>query len=29
MSYQRNEPNLGANGNYRKCLDLATAPHWW
>ena len=26
VSYQRNEPNLGANGNYRKCLDLATAP---
>ncbi len=26
VTYQRNERNLGANGNYRKCLDLATAP---
>ena len=26
VTYQRNEHNLGANGNYRKCLDLATAP---
>ena len=26
VSYQRNESNLGANGNYRKCLDLVTAP---
>jgi glycosyltransferase involved in cell wall biosynthesis len=26
VTYQRNEQNLGANGNYRKCLDLATAP---
>ena len=26
VSYHRNEHNLGANGNYRKCVDLATAP---
>ena len=26
VSYQRNAENLGANGNYRKCLSLATAP---
>lgn len=26
VSYQRNEFNLGANRNYRKCLDLAVAP---
>lgn len=26
VSYQRNEFNLGANANYRKCLDLAAAP---
>ena len=26
VSYQRNEVNLGANANYRKCLDLAIAP---
>lgn len=25
--YLRNGSNLGANGNYRKCLTLATAPH--
>ncbi len=27
VRYQRNAENLGANGNYRKCLDLVTAPH--
>ena len=27
MRYHRNAANLGANGNYRKCLDLVTAPH--
>src|SRR5512141_921334 len=26
VTYLRNAENLGANGNYRKCLDLATAP---
>ena len=26
VSYQRNESNLGANGNYRRCLELVTAP---
>ncbi|ACL40380.1 glycosyl transferase family 2 [Pseudarthrobacter chlorophenolicus A6] len=26
VSYQKNEENLGANGNYRKALDLAEAP---
>ena len=26
VSYQRNAVNLGANVNYRKCLDLAVAP---
>lgn len=26
VSYQKNEQNLGANGNYRKALDLAEAP---
>lgn len=26
VTYQRNPTNLGANGNYRKCLDLVTAP---
>ncbi len=26
VSYQRNEQNLGANGNYRRCVYLATAP---
>ena len=26
VSYQKNETNLGANGNYRKALELATAP---
>lgn len=26
VHYQRNETNLGANGNYRKCLDLVAAP---
>ena len=26
VSYQKNEKNLGANGNYRKALDLAEAP---
>ena len=26
VHYQRNPTNLGANGNYRKCLDLVTAP---
>lgn len=26
VSYQRNESNLGANGNYRKALELAEAP---
>lgn len=25
ISYERNDTNLGANGNYRKCLSLATA----
>jgi hypothetical protein len=24
--YRRNESNLGANGNYRRCLELVTAP---
>ncbi|MGL4832115.1 MAG: glycosyltransferase family 2 protein, partial [Propionibacteriaceae bacterium] len=24
ISYERNEKNLGANGNYRKCLAMAT-----
>ncbi len=27
VSYRRNEQNLGANRNYRLCLDLVTAPH--
>lgn len=26
VSYQRNEENLGANGNYRKAVDLIEAP---
>lgn len=26
VTYLRNDVNLGANGNYRKCLELATAP---
>ena len=26
VSYEKNETNLGANGNYRKCLDMVTAP---
>ena len=26
VSYQRNEQNLGANGNYRKALELVQAP---
>ncbi|MDQ6733873.1 MAG: glycosyltransferase, partial [Nitrospirota bacterium] len=26
VSYQRNEENLGANGNYRKALTLVQAP---
>lgn len=26
VSYQKNEKNLGANGNYRKALELADAP---
>ncbi len=26
VSYLRNPTNLGANGNYRRCLELATAP---
>ena len=26
VSYLRNQTNLGANGNYRRCLELATAP---
>ena len=26
VTYERNATNLGANGNYRKCLDMATAP---
>lgn len=26
VSYRRNEQNLGANENYRRCLDLVTAP---
>jgi glycosyltransferase involved in cell wall biosynthesis len=26
VTYQRNTENLGANGNYRKCLSLVTAP---
>lgn len=26
VTYQKNETNLGANGNYRKCLGLVTAP---
>jgi glycosyltransferase involved in cell wall biosynthesis len=26
VSYRRNESNLGANGNYRKALELAEAP---
>ncbi len=26
VSYQRNESNLGANGNYRKALELVEAP---
>jgi len=26
VTYQRNAENLGANGNYRKCLSLVTAP---
>ena len=26
VRYLRNETNLGANGNYRKCLELTTAP---
>lgn len=25
ISYHRNEKNLGANGNYRRCLSMATA----
>jgi glycosyltransferase involved in cell wall biosynthesis len=25
-SYERNETNLGANANYRKCLDKSTSP---
>lgn len=27
VTYLRNEVNLGANGNYRKCLDMVQAPH--
>lgn len=26
VRYERNTTNLGANGNYRKCLELVTAP---
>lgn len=26
VSYLKNEVNLGANGNYRKCLDMVEAP---
>lgn len=26
VTYERNETNLGANGNYRKCLGMVTAP---
>jgi glycosyltransferase involved in cell wall biosynthesis len=26
VGYQRNAANLGANGNYRKCLTLVQAP---
>ena len=26
VTYLRNAKNLGANGNYRKCLELSTAP---
>lgn len=26
VEYHRNETNLGANGNYRKCVQLVTAP---
>lgn len=26
VTYLRNAENLGANGNYRKCLELTTAP---
>lgn len=28
VSYQKNETNLGANGNYRKALDLVTADYF-
>ena len=27
ISYSRNEVNLGANGNFRKCLDMVTADY--
>lgn len=26
VTYEKNETNLGANGNYRKCLGMVTAP---
>ena len=26
VTYEKNETNLGANGNYRKCVGMVTAP---
>lgn len=27
VSYRRNDTNLGVNGNFRRCVDLATSEH--